>query len=933
MLDFRRTCCVLLATLLTSASLAQDLTRWQPLPTDWKGAAVADGSATLTGDKWSFLLSPDGYTAMQCEAEITIEQPAKQFGFFGSSWSVWPDRSVPDGGFEAAIVVRAGKGSGYRVEWSHKYQELALVKVPEGGYVQSVYCPVKLGEPQRVRVSVAGSTIEVDVDGQPRIRYVDRMLPLEKGRVGIGVSSQAKVRFANVKLTELPNQPRPTTTLHTPRFSMRRWIGGRPWVFDGDEPIMLLPAPESTTINNVKLRPGYKPLLSWNSHWDTQNQGAYKEAENTSVNVKVIGGGETLVASWRGKHVKDRFATTTTMTVGFDRDRGTYTYDIDSQLEVFAGGEPFHFRYGYDFEHHTPLDPFRWQYVVAMRRGGELYHRPVYPIDPGPQNDLEPYNGLRVWYGRHGETMQVAPAVEYEIRPEWHVDPLNAGKTLDRKLNTAVCAAFYDTGVSFAPETAPPGTKVRVKYRYTGYPADEAERLFRQSKIYDSPTLDPNHYYIFADQWPKLTFEQFVPLSETWIYGRTPFMTAHNTRPTYELQENCGAGGGFAMKLGPASFGKARLPVGDSLAKGRYLVTALVKSINAHGPGGRIELEATQAKTNKALAAATHFVGNGTFDWTRQGFVFDVPEDASALTVAFGNAGTGEMLVTDVEFRRLNDGDAAPTGVAARPKDKPPAYSAAPAGAIHDYRMEEGRGYHVFNYAGGLHLDLANIEWVVDEGRPAIRFAEPVGRIANPSAQDSQGQGRIGNPSYDKSSGLYRNYFSHPGYANRDTLPIALSGHHGGGAPMKGLTLAAWIKPAAEMGRSEHRGKGDVIGYGARRFILSLHNQTAPYQLAARLNVNDRIVSDTQIAADRWHHVAMTAEPSAGQWHVRLFVNGKQVGEGHTKNFPADSVIVPSLILGVEIFYFHDAYYRGLIGRTLVFNRPLTAGEIAELAK
>jgi hypothetical protein len=53
---------------------------------------------------------------------------------------------------------------------------------------------------------------------------------------------------------------------------------------------------------------------------------------------------------------------------------------------------------------------------------------------------------------------------------------------LDRKLNTAVCAAFYDTGVSFAPKTAAPGTKVRVKYRYTGYP-DEAERLFRQSKI------------------------------------------------------------------------------------------------------------------------------------------------------------------------------------------------------------------------------------------------------------------------------------------------------------------------------------------------------------------------------------------------------------------------------------------------------------------
>jgi hypothetical protein len=910
---------VLLAVSLVSASMAQDIGLWQPLPADWKGATVADEAATMTADKWSFLLSPDDSTAVQCEATITIDQPAKQFGFFGSSWSVWPDRSVPDGGFDAAVMVRAGNGSGYRVQWSHKYQEVALVKVPEGGYVQSVSCPMKLGEPQHVRVSVAGSTIEVDVDGQPRIRYTDRLLPLEKGRVGIGVSSNAKVRFEDVALTKLADQPLAAAAPHTPKFSMRTWIGGRPWVFDGDEPIMLLPAPESSTINNVKLRPGYKPLLSWNSHWDTQNQGAYKEAENTTVDVKVTGGGETLVASWRGKHVQDRFGTTTTMTVGFDRDRGTYTYDIDSQLEVFSngGGEPFHFRYGYDFEHHTPLDPFRWKYLVAMRRGGEMYHRPVYPIDPGPQNDLEQYHGLRVWYGRHGETMQVAPAVEYEIRPEWHVNPRDTGKMLDRKLNTAVCAAFYDTGVSFAPETAPPGTKVRVKYRYTGYPADEAERLFRQSKIYDSPTLDPSHYYIFADQWPKLTFEQFVPLSETWIYGRTPFMTGHNRRPTYELQKDCGAGSGFAMKLGPASYGKARLPIGDALAKGRYVVTALVKSVNAHGPGGRIELEAIQSKTNKPLAAATHFVGNGTFDWTRQGFVFEVTEDAGSLAVAFGNAGTGEMQVTDVEFRRVDDGDAVPPNVAARPNDKPPAFVAAPTGAIHDYRMEEGRGYHVFNYAGGLHLDLANVDWVVDKGRPALRFTENT----------------TGRKDYRVDSSLARNYFSHPGYANRDTLPVALAGLHGGGAPMKGLTLSAWIKPATEMGHSEHRGKGDVIGYGARRFILSLHNQTAPYQLAARINVNDRIVADTQLAADRWHHVAMTAEPAAGQWHVRLFAGGKQVGEGHTKNFPADSVIVPSLILGAEIFYFHDAYYRGLIGRALVFDRTLTADEIAELAK
>ncbi|MDA1018250.1 MAG: hypothetical protein O3A00_27825 [Planctomycetota bacterium] len=62
----------------------------------------------------------------------------------------------------------------------------------------------------------------------------------------------------------------------------------------------------STTINNVELRPGYKSLLSWNSHRDTQNQGAYKEFDNTTVDVKVSGGGESLTTIWRGKHPKNR---------------------------------------------------------------------------------------------------------------------------------------------------------------------------------------------------------------------------------------------------------------------------------------------------------------------------------------------------------------------------------------------------------------------------------------------------------------------------------------------------------------------------------------------------------------------------------------------------------------------------------------------------
>ncbi|MCE9606565.1 MAG: LamG domain-containing protein [Planctomycetia bacterium] len=869
-------------------------------------------------DKWTTELS----------ATVTLLEAAKQFSFFGSSWSAWPSAEFADQGYEAAVLIRAAEQSGYRVQLSHKYQDVALVKYPEGGYVQVAPCAIELKKPYVIVVSARGSEIVVSVDGQEKIRYRDTFLPLTTGRVGIGVSSGARVAFEKVELKTAP--PESTTVAMKPaprKFALRTWLGGRPWVFDGNEPILQLHNVKDPSCF-AKLKPGYKPQLTFDSHWGIENQGAFPEGKQKWTDPVVSGGGESLQATWSALSLNSRFTTKSKLTVGFDADRGMYTYDIESELEVLPG-EPFHFRYGFDFEHHTPLDPFRWQYLIAKRKGGELYHRPLYPVDPGPQYDLETYYGLRVWYGRHVDRQQVAPTIEYDISPEWNRDPKDPAKPMHRKLDTAVCAAFYDTAVAFATETSPPGTKVRVKYRYTGYPVEEAKKLFEHSKVYDAPTLDPKHHYIFADEWPKLTFGQFVPMSETWIYGRTPFMTAHNVRPSYELEKNCGAGSGFAMKLGPASFGKANLPLASSatspLAKGRYVVTALVKSVNAHGEGGRIEVTVSQAKTGKPLSELRHFVGNGSFDWQRQGFVFEVPEEGGSLAVAFGNAGTGAMLVTDVEFRKLGEGEQPANDVAHGPKQVPPAFSAAPAGAIADYRMEEGQGLNVLNYAAGApvggsslgHLDLANVDWVVDAGRPALRFAENT----------------TGRKDYRIDSGLNRFYLSNPSYEGKNTVPAALAGHHGGGAPLKGVTISAWIKPAPAMGISTHPGKGDIVGFGGRRFVLSLQGDKAPYQLASYINVSDAFVSDTKLEADRWYHVAMTAEPSAMQWHVRLFVDGKQAGEGTTKKFSSESPVVPSVVFGTEIFYFHHAYYRGLIGRTLIFDRCLSPSEIAEFAK
>ncbi len=169
---------------------------------------------------------------------------------------------------------------------------------------------------------------------------------------------------------------------------------------------------------------------------------------------------------------------------------------------------------------------------------------------------------------------------------------------------------------------------------------------------------------------------------------------------------------------------------------------------------------------------------------------------------------------------------------------------------------------------------------------------------------------------------------------NWSGTPVALAGYHGGAFELKALTVAAWIKPAARMGAGERGGAGDVVGLGARRFILRLVGHQAPYRLQAAVNVNDRVEGSSPVAADRWVQVAMTGEPAeSGKWRIRLFVDGRVVGEGRAETLAGPVSLPPSLILGSELFYLHDSWFRGRIGRVVVLDRALTGEELGALRR
>ena len=343
----------LIGLLLLSLCGGQDLqtldfSTLERFPADLKGVELSGGKAAMTGDKWGFLLAHGEQDNFQVEATLSIQEQAKKFGFFGQSWSVWPDLTYSDQGFEAAILLRGGKDAGYRVQLSHALQQVALVKYPSGGYLRSVPCVVKLKEAQIVSVAVQGTRLSIRVDGQEKIAYQDTLRLIPKGRIGIGASSGAKVAFEKLTLRPLSAPPADAPAPHVPNFSARSWLGGRPWIFDGDEPILMLVSDKESYINNVKLRPGFKPLLSWNSYWETSNQGAFPEGAAKPGNATVMGGGKSLTATWTANSVKGRFIQQMKMVVGWDERRGTYTYDVDGELEVLPG-EPFTFKYGYDF--------------------------------------------------------------------------------------------------------------------------------------------------------------------------------------------------------------------------------------------------------------------------------------------------------------------------------------------------------------------------------------------------------------------------------------------------------------------------------------------------------------------------------------------------------------------------------------------------------
>lgn len=888
------------------------LHEWRREPREFQGAQADGGKLVLSAGTWSSVVAPGTQENFEASLTFTILDRAKRFSYQTlSDWGVWSDFGTNDEGYELGVLLRHGPEGGYRVQVSEKFQEISLLSYPKGSFLRVAPSKIRAGAPQELRIVVQGNRIRVTLDGEEKFDYLEECVPRPKGAFGLATSSSAKVAVENVRLTPLPAAAAEAPRAHVAKFSAREWRD-RTWIFDGQEPILQVFTPGFAINHNVKLKPGFRAMLIMEIAWNPNSEQDYKEEVQTLTPPRITTQGEALQVAWEGRHPKGLFGSQVVMTVTYDAKRGFYSYDIDRTLEM-APGKEFDFKRGFVFEHHAPTDPFCWKYLIFRREDGEIYYRPVtHYYDPGPFPDAALTKGFRAWVERIDGNDLVSPAVEYEAS----TIPWPTGSA-----GFAVCAWGYDTGIGFPSAVLKDGARLRLKYRYTGYPAEEMKARLAQAKIYPIPSLDPTKHFILAPGWPKVDFSKFVKLSEWRPYESNAWLSGHNVVPRYALEKASGFGNGFALKLGPADQASVCLRSPGPLPKGNYLVSAHAKGMNLHGPGPYVSVLRMKAHPGDAfvrmgtvLGEVRHYLGAGTFDWKTVGFVLELAEDTPALAIELGNPGTGNVLFGDLEILPLSAGQSVPEGISLKPRTSPPVVVPVPEGALADYRMEEGEGLYGCDEAQKLfgHLQLANLDWTVDEGRPALRFSDNT----------------TGRRDFPRTGTLWSAYLGTRGYVGRETVPAAVAGSHGGNpVTLNGLTISTFVKPDRKMGDSRC---GDVVGLGARRFILSLYGSQAPYRLGLRVNANpkDEFVSQTPLDADRWSHVAVTAEAADGKWRIRIYQDGKCVAEGRTNELASPTTISATLVLGTELFYFHGAYYRGLIGRTTVFDRALTEEEI-----
>ncbi len=830
-----------------------------------KNALVAEGTAK----PWTIRTVGDSaWRDYRLSAKVTIQKPGPKpdFPIFHAEW----DRYLPrdwfpplcdhtgqyrfryyagefDWGSDAALWFRyQDRENCYRVQLSTIYQELILWH-GVGGYLAVVPCKLEPGKTYRVEVLAQGPHIQVLLDGAKQIDYWHRCLPTLTGKVGVG-AYQATAAFSEVSVTPLPAGP--PFPDHQPRFSTRKWRGTR-WIFDNDEPIVLLekgrPQPEPGYCTEmlsyyfVKLRPGYRPMYQcWVSVRPDYPESAGNALVGTVDDIQTTGEkSDRLVLTFNTAQPGGTMKAINTDTLTFDSVRGTYRHDmVDVVTWLKEAKMPFlEFCDPLTYNNKEPglSNRYRWlpaghQWGVFLNDDGTIRRHPI-----SQSLNLDGQNG---WLTQEGNSYWI-------LVPDRAVCPVWEHHTPGVKTSIGVCHWGYDWHQYVhwgwdKQHTFQPGEQYTVHYVMTGYTPEEGEKLFLASRLH--PVMEnpepPDKHLGFLRVPSMLAYPVVEPAGNTFdkLYDvRVPYI-GWQWYGDYDNDRRVGRTDRYSMRIeGPATVnGQFYHHMIDGNAK-RYLCTFWLKT---QGVQGAAPVAILQYPWNDKVHKDIIYTGlTGDNDWTEFSFITTVPvitaETYDSSEFNLECKGTGIVWLDDWSVRPLADDE--------RPVEKrgvptPTAVGPMSADLLMDVPCSEGSGTACFDASGhNNNLKLHGVTWINAGTRPALHF----------DGKDSAAFVPV---------------------PSEELKPAEKAAYK-----QEGLTLEAWVCPTAGM-----RG-GAVLGYGNSPWLYVQGGGEKFQVLFGCGNQEGKYVTlapQVTVPAGQWTHLAGVIAPDGT---MTLYVDGKAV--------------------------------------------------------
>jgi len=618
---------------------------------DWQ---VKDGCLAVESKEsaWSYLLRGEAgdtdYT-LRFDMLVPAMTPDRTEYFGDMLLSHRPGEFEPC--WETAAIVRyVDSDHFYRIAFGMLAGEPGAVALwsPQGGFLQVVPYQGRPFAWRKVKVVCARDVVEVWLDGELAIHYRDTVAPNLKGRCGIGAAGKQFYRFRNVRRGRnrgvLPAGKATRPGVGRKRFRLQKFLR-QDFLFCNNEPIACI-AHDTPWLREVVLRPGYQPMLKFGLQWDQQGADPDSFVNTNELWVVEKTDGPQFVLRYRNRNHSGSARCSGRLTVGYDAKRGSYTWDVDTTVEVAKGRTWTNSDVGLQYAHPHPYHclppsvempdpwPCLYQWVVFDGADGKVWrhpllHKHVPPIEK--QMRVNSRGGrIVMMHNPHANL-----AVELDFDPKRNPQ---AGWWL--------CPWMYEIHCLFNPykmnEAIPAGTKHRVKFRYVSMHGPTADRMLDASEVHPYFRSLPARMEYTAG---VNTFDALTPMDAphrgyVWDGGTWDPEVGHDKAGSLRLD---GAG--------PGKPARAEVVIGGSSFMGRfdaprYRVTGWVKTEKVRGKGAALVVRA-----GDAIARSQQV--KGTTGWQRLTLETELLYGAGSVPVGLELDGPGTAWLDDFQIEPI----------------------------------------------------------------------------------------------------------------------------------------------------------------------------------------------------------------------------------------------------------------------------------------